>query len=161
MSSSKRFCRSKNNSMICGVCSGLAEYFNVDPNLVRLIFVFAFLIAPILILGYLIACLLIPQRNEKGECETPTLGLGHDTETARLVLIVLGVVLISVGILLVIPGLSNISFIASPLNLIRERGEAVMLIIVGATLLALGLIVIERTRNVVPAQGSGGTGSVG
>lgn len=161
MSSSKRFCRSKSNSMICGVCGGLAEYFNVDSNLVRLIFIFIFLIAPILILGYLIACLLIPQRNEKGECEAYNIVLGHDTETTRLVLIVLGIVLISVGILLVIPSLSNMTFISTTLNLIQERGEAAILIIVGATLLALGLIVIERTKSVAPAQESGGTGSAG
>ena len=27
----KRLYRSRDNRMICGVCGGIAEYFNVDP----------------------------------------------------------------------------------------------------------------------------------
>ena len=32
----KKITRSKNNRMIAGVCGGFAEYFNVDPIIVRL-----------------------------------------------------------------------------------------------------------------------------
>lgn len=32
----KRLFRSRENKMICGVCGGIAEYFNIDPTLVRL-----------------------------------------------------------------------------------------------------------------------------
>ncbi len=32
----KRLYRSTRNKMICGVCGGIAEYFNIDPTLVRL-----------------------------------------------------------------------------------------------------------------------------
>lgn len=34
----KRLCRS-DDRMIAGVCAGIAEYFNVDPTLIRIIFV--------------------------------------------------------------------------------------------------------------------------
>ena len=33
---SKRLYRSRNQRMICGVCGGVAEYFNIDPTIVRL-----------------------------------------------------------------------------------------------------------------------------
>lgn len=48
--------------MICGVCGGLAEYFAVDPTVVRLIWavVTLFGIAPGII-AYIIAALIIPQ----------------------------------------------------------------------------------------------------
>ena len=32
----KRLYRSSTNYMICGVCGGIGEYFNIDPTLVRL-----------------------------------------------------------------------------------------------------------------------------
>ncbi len=35
--SMKRLYRSKSNKMIAGVCAGLAEYFNVDPVIIRII----------------------------------------------------------------------------------------------------------------------------
>ena len=35
----KRLYRSKKDRMICGVCGGIANYFNIDPTLVRLAFV--------------------------------------------------------------------------------------------------------------------------
>ena len=32
----KRLYRSRENRVLCGVCGGIAEYFNVDPVLIRL-----------------------------------------------------------------------------------------------------------------------------
>ena len=32
----KRLYKSSENSMLCGVCGGIAEYFDIDPTLVRL-----------------------------------------------------------------------------------------------------------------------------
>lgn len=39
MTETKRLYRSRTDQSIAGVCAGLAHYFNVDPTLVRLIFV--------------------------------------------------------------------------------------------------------------------------
>ena len=36
---SKRLYRSRTDSKIAGVCGGLAEYFGIDPTIVRVIFV--------------------------------------------------------------------------------------------------------------------------
>ena len=39
MNETKRLYRSTQNRMVAGVAGGLAEYFNVDPTLIRLLFV--------------------------------------------------------------------------------------------------------------------------
>ena len=31
----KRLYKSSENSMLCGVCGGIAEYFDIDPTLVK------------------------------------------------------------------------------------------------------------------------------
>ena len=58
----KRLYRSVQQKMVGGVCAGLADYFDLDISLVRLIFVGAALLTAILpmVLFYLIAWLVIP-----------------------------------------------------------------------------------------------------
>jgi phage shock protein C len=53
--------------MIAGVCGGLAEYFDLDVSLVRLIFVGLTLITAIvpMLLFYLIAWIIIPPQEKK------------------------------------------------------------------------------------------------
>ena len=57
----KRLPRSTNNQMIAGVAAGIANYFNVDPTIVRLIFVVTALAGGPGILAYLIMWLLMPE----------------------------------------------------------------------------------------------------
>ncbi len=55
----KKLYRSNRNKMICGVCGGIAEYFNIDPSIVRLIAaILAFSGKGILI--YFLAAIIIP-----------------------------------------------------------------------------------------------------
>jgi phage shock protein C len=56
---SKRVYRSKNDKIIAGVCGGIAEYFNVDPVLIRIITVLLFF-AWIVLLPYNILFGLFP-----------------------------------------------------------------------------------------------------
>jgi phage shock protein C len=46
--------------MLCGVCGGIAEYFNIDPTLVRLVWVIITLMGGAGILAYIIAAIIIP-----------------------------------------------------------------------------------------------------
>ena len=57
----KKLFRSKNNKKICGVCGGLAEYFNMDPTIVRLVAVVLTLAGGCGILAYIIAAFIIPE----------------------------------------------------------------------------------------------------
>lgn len=56
-----------NDRMICGVCAGIAEYFNIDPTLVRLITVALAFVGMLGggILAYIIAAIIIPVRPEE------------------------------------------------------------------------------------------------
>jgi len=58
----KRLYRSKNR-MISGVCGGIAEYFNIDPTVVRLVWALITLGSLGLgIVGYIIAMVVIPEQ---------------------------------------------------------------------------------------------------
>ena len=58
----KRLYRSRDNSMISGVCGGLAEYFDVDPTLVRLATVALIAAGGASILAYIVAWIIVPQK---------------------------------------------------------------------------------------------------
>lgn len=57
----KRLTRSKTNRRIFGVCGGIGEYFNVDPTLIRILWVIAGFTFGFGILAYLICALIIPE----------------------------------------------------------------------------------------------------
>lgn len=57
----KRLYRSRENRMICGVCGGIADYFNVDPTLIRLGLVLLACTGTG-ILAYFIAAIIIPDQ---------------------------------------------------------------------------------------------------
>ena len=56
----KKLYRSKSSRMICGVCGGIAEYFNIDSTVVRLIFVILGFTASSGVWIYLLAALIMP-----------------------------------------------------------------------------------------------------
>ncbi len=62
----KKLFRSQRHKMLGGVCAGLAEYFDIDTSLTRLIFVaLAFLTALLpMILFYIVAWIIIPSEEE-------------------------------------------------------------------------------------------------
>ncbi|MCF8020191.1 MAG: PspC domain-containing protein [Vallitaleaceae bacterium] len=56
----KKLYRSRTDRMLFGVCGGLAEYFNVDPTLVRLVMVLFWMTGGGF-LAYLIAAIIMPE----------------------------------------------------------------------------------------------------
>lgn len=60
----KKLYRSKTNKKILGVCGGIAEYFDIDATIVRLILVLAVLFAGVGVLAYLIAALIMPVKPD-------------------------------------------------------------------------------------------------
>lgn len=61
----KKLCRSKTDRVIFGVCGGLGEYFDMDSNIFRLLFILLTLTGGAGILIYLISAIMIPA--EPGE----------------------------------------------------------------------------------------------
>jgi phage shock protein C len=63
MNDIKTLTRSKSNYMITGVCVGLADYLNVDPTVVRLLFVFGFFaVYGGLVITYIIMAIVTPKQ---------------------------------------------------------------------------------------------------
>jgi len=62
----KKLYRSRSNRMVGGVCGGLGEYFDVDPTVVRVLFVLATFITGVipLIVAYLVMLFVVPNVPE-------------------------------------------------------------------------------------------------
>ncbi|MEX0780529.1 MAG: PspC domain-containing protein [Balneolales bacterium] len=59
----KRLTRSRRDKKISGVCGGIANYFNIDPTIVRVIFVILALSYGSSILIYFILAVALPKEN--------------------------------------------------------------------------------------------------
>lgn len=49
------------NRVLCGVCSGIADYLNIDPVIVRLLWIIAIFCFGTGILAYIIAAIIMPE----------------------------------------------------------------------------------------------------
>lgn len=58
----KRLYKSNENRVLDGVCGGIAEYFNLDPTLVRLGWILFIALGGSGFLAYIIAAIIIPRR---------------------------------------------------------------------------------------------------
>lgn len=56
----KKLHRSSQNRMIFGVAGGIAEYFNIDPTIVRLLWVICIFAAGFGLLAYIVAAIVMP-----------------------------------------------------------------------------------------------------
>lgn len=62
----RRLTRSRRNRMLAGVCGGIAEYANVDPTIVRLVWALVTLFPatlPVGLIGYIVAWLIVPEET--------------------------------------------------------------------------------------------------
>ncbi len=86
--------------MIAGVCGGLAEYFETDPTLVRIIFVFLGLMGATGLFLYLIIWFILDnkERSEHGHEELAHSGHKHPLEIRSL----LGFFVILIGVLFLV-----------------------------------------------------------
>lgn len=57
----KKLYRSRTERRISGVCGGIAAYFNMDPTLVRLLFVLGLICVGGTLWAYLILMIVIPE----------------------------------------------------------------------------------------------------
>ncbi len=60
----KQLYRSTTDRKIAGVCGGIAEYLEMDPTAVRLIFAAVSLFSGVGILAYIAAVIIIPERED-------------------------------------------------------------------------------------------------
>ena len=62
--SQKRLYKVEEDRKICGVCGGIAEYFNIDPTIVRVIWAILTFAWGTGLLAYFICALCMPNKSE-------------------------------------------------------------------------------------------------
>lgn len=62
----KKLYKSKTNKKICGVCGGIAEYLNIDPTVVRLVYLLLTFCSAAFpgILVYIIAAIIMSEEPD-------------------------------------------------------------------------------------------------
>jgi len=68
----KRLYRSIKDPKVAGVCSGIAEYFNIDPVLIRILFVFLLFFGMLGFFLYIALAIIIPKEPMNNEIEDGT-----------------------------------------------------------------------------------------
>lgn len=135
-----RLTRSTTESMVAGVCGGLAEYFNIDPVIVRLIFVLVTLTSGLGLPVYLVLWILMPKARAEHSAtgETVNLSLPQDVPPGADASPpaprgrswrTLGLILIGIGALVLL-----------------EQVGIDMSLIFPALLIAAGVILLRRKR---------------
>lgn len=61
----KKLYRSRQNRILGGICGGIGEYLNVDPTVVRLLWVLFTFVGASGLLAYLICLVIIPENPEQ------------------------------------------------------------------------------------------------
>ncbi len=59
----KKLCRSEDNKIICGVCGGIAEYFNVDPTVIRVGWAIVSAFGGAGVVAYILAAIIMPKQE--------------------------------------------------------------------------------------------------
>ncbi len=60
----KRLYKNTQQKMICGVCQGISEYFNIDVTIIRLLFVLLGFTSTGIII-YILAAIIMPDKFEQ------------------------------------------------------------------------------------------------
>ena len=138
----KKFCRSVNDSLIAGVCGGIGEFFNVDSNIIRLIFIiFGFFGAGVFV--YILLWIFVPTfdflANDHKNSDSKIFDMGEKDNIFNIAkqknnASLFAIVLIFVGLLLL---LNNFFHIFSRLNyyLNLSRVWPAILIVIGLVLI--------------------------
>ncbi len=95
----KKIYRSAQNRIIAGVCGGFGEYLNIDPIIIRLLWIFMILFGGAGILFYIVAWIMMPV-NPKQEVVVQTRNTRH----------IFGILLILIGGIILLSNLNVISF---------------------------------------------------
>ena len=73
----KRLYKSITDKKLCGVCGGIAEYFELDPTLVRLAWILFTVFGGSGIIAYIIAAIVMPTQNAEKLFSNITLTYGE------------------------------------------------------------------------------------
>ena len=63
----KRLLRSSKDKKLFGVCGGIAEYFDIDPTIIRVLCILVSVLNPLGVLAYIICAIVMPTDEPNGE----------------------------------------------------------------------------------------------
>ena len=91
----KRLVRTRDDSVLAGVCGGFGQYFNLDSALVRLLWVFFTIFGGSGVLAYLVAVFIIPDESTAKDVTPRRLidGLNEKTILWSVLLVLVGIIL--------------------------------------------------------------------
>ena len=92
ISFSNRLYRSRTERMIGGVCGGVAEYFNVDITLVRIIWVISIFAQGLGVVVYLAGLIIIPDNPSTSATQV------KKSKAAENTMLIIGAVIIALGV---------------------------------------------------------------
>ena len=101
----KRLYRSRTNSVIAGVCGGIAEYLDVDPTLIRIVTVLLAVFGGWGIILYIAALILVPLNPD-----TNTEKSREIRESNPKVIQIIGTTMVVIGIFVLLANLDFFSF---------------------------------------------------
>lgn len=92
----KKLTRSKNDKILFGVCGGLAEYFNINSAIVRLMFIILSVMSfGAMLIAYVICAFIIPEENESiGSNPKPNNKNNNSMKSLGIALVVIGLLLL-------------------------------------------------------------------
>jgi phage shock protein C len=98
----RRLYRSRKSKVIAGVCGGIAEYFGVDPVLVRIIAILFLFAGGAALIAYIVGIIIIPRAPEQaytvGEPSPPAASHERAEDFGRTGTLIVGIILTLVGI---------------------------------------------------------------
>lgn len=130
MNNNKKLERNPMNKVLGGVCSGLADYFNLDVALVRLLFVIALLFASFGFWLYILLWIFVPERKTNFDFVQQAADEGQqssDDNDKRLTSIVSGAIVILIGLIFLINNFVPIAWVWKLWPLILVAIGAVMI----------------------------------
>lgn len=67
MAKQKKLYRSNKDKKIAGVCAGLGDYLNIDPTVVRVLFILLLIVTAVFpaVIGYLLMAMIIPANPDE------------------------------------------------------------------------------------------------
>lgn len=143
----KRLYRSRTNRVIAGVCGGFAEYLDIDPTLVRIIWVLLTIFGGWGLILYLAALIIVPLNPVYGVNPSTTVASGATKPvTDPSAIQIIGITLVVIGFFILFINLDIFSF--------RAITRFIWSYLFPAVLIAAGAYILFTRRDSTPEQPS-------